>query len=835
MALTRTQIQTAFQNSLGRPASTSDENSYFSVSQSGALSDAQIFATISNSREADQIADPVIRFYQSAFGRVPDQAGLANAEAYVRAFGPSAATYQSLSNMFAQSTEFTNRFGTGTAVDAAYVQALYSTILGRSATNAEVDGYVSGAAGYTTRGAVLYAISQSNEAISVSDAAVNGFELNAAQGQAVYSGTLYTTANGQANTPGSNGQTFTLTAGSDTVTGGAGNDTINAAFGINPSDGTASVTTLTALDTINGGGGTNTLQVEGSQNLTGTITNIQNLRYIGNVSTLTGDAIDASLVGGLQNITFSNATLDSETVTDATTTTVNNLSAGQSVGLEGAIRNVDGAADLTVNYKAGVTAANLSFLNVSGTTSAATPVASAVDVVVGGTNVTTINVTGSTSTTGAIKLDATTAANITTLNITETGSANGKFDVTGLTALKTINASASSTGVSVDTTGLNTDLAFTGGAGNDRLTVTLANLNTSDTLNGGAGNDTLVANVGSSTTLTDTAYTALTTAATNSFERIDFNASTGASLTIDTTKFTAGTQLGSEDATGAVTTTFTGLSDARQVFALDSGTNDAGTDVTLALQHARTTATGTPFADTGAVNLTTDTAGTNVVVTATNATPTTGASDFKIINISGSGTVAFDNHLGTTGTSGITVNAAAATGAVTLEGTIGKIDAFTLGGGNDSVTVATFNTTTSTNGGAASAPTVVGSTSGYAALDTISNFNTGDVLKIGIQTQNTDTVAGATTNTVFVNSSANLVKADVTGAVSFEQALTTAEGLSTATKAAYFTYTANGTTDTYVVLNTDAAAATATGSSDAVVKITGVHTLVADSTGIHNA
>ena len=444
MALSRAQIQTAFQNSLGRPASTSDENSYFSVSQSGALSDAQIFSTISNSREADQIADPVIRFYQAAFGRVPDQNGLANAESFVRAFGPSAATYQNLSNMFAQSQEFTNRFGTGTAVDAAYVQALYSTILGRTATSAEVDGYVSGAAGYTTRGAVLYAVSQSQEAIGISDSAVNNFQLQAAQGNATYTGSLSITPVATI---------INLTNNVDTITGTNGNDVINATAAGGGGGGAAGTNaTLTAGDRIDGGAGNDTLNIN-DLGTGGTLdpfapTGIQ-ISNVEKIVIASGEAVTvntstANTAGVTQlNIAAAGAvqataaTTTSVTISDSTADTVTVIGGGNNATITA------GAGAVTVgNAGAGAGNAN-SFTTVA---------------VTGGT---TVDVTDNSGTTGAIGTKLGTislsgnigAATLTGNGITNVSIANG-VAASDVTITDTTAAHALNLTVSNDATGL---------------------------------------------------------------------------------------------------------------------------------------------------------------------------------------------------------------------------------------------------------------------------------------------------------------------------------------------------------------------------------------------
>jgi hypothetical protein len=146
----------------------------------------------------------------------------------------------------------------------------------------------------------------------------------------------------------------------------------------------------------------------------------------------------------------------------------------------------------------------------------------------------------------------------------------------------------------------------------------------------------------------------------------------------------------------------------------------------------------------------------------------------------------------------VTVDASSFTGKLTVTGSTGG-DTFTLGSAADTVVTQAAGST-------------------YTNLDTVNNFVKADTLTLNGVTFNAD---GST-----------LTKFDASTAVSFEQALVAAEATTTATTAAYFNYNGN----TYVVNNADAAnSATATGSTDLVVKITGVQTLTSDAAGIHGA
>jgi len=809
MALTRAQIQTAFQNSLGRAASQSDENSFFAVSQSGALSDAQIFSTISNSREADLNADPVVRFYQAAFGRVPDQAGLDNATDYVRAFGASAATYQNLSNMFAQSQEFTNRFGTGTAVDAAYVQALYSTILGRSATSGEVDGYVSGAAGYTTRGGVLYAVSQSQEAISVSDAAVNGFLNNAAQGQAVYSGSIYTTQNGQPNQPGQNGQNLAFTVNPDSLTGGAGNDTFTGVT----SSGIAN--TFGAADRVDGGAGTDTLRLISQDTATAVTllsSNISNVEAL-SVTNVSDGAVAYTATGvvGIANV-----------INDASTqaVTVGNLGAIGSA----TIRNT--AANTTVTYAdAAVTgAADAVTVNVSGVTGAAQVNINSATADASG--VETLNVVSSGAGTNSI-----------TLNTNDTGLTRIAFS--GGTAATVVLGNNAGTAATIDGSGMTAALSvtgiglatttITGGTGNDLFNFG-ANFTAADVINGGAGTDTLGANAAQFGALT--ARDANVTNIETAFVVDDFTADTTVDVSfLGATNFRLAAQ--AVATTGSDDLIVNGLASGANV-RFDGDTIAAGGSLTLNVANAtlpgsadvlnldvRGTSATSTFAAAGVetINVDASNAATAHTLAITDAALTT-------LNITNTGAATFNtgtlganvssvNASGVTGTGGVTItlNGTANTGAnvigsgnadiITGSNQIdvinggagadriiggGGADRLTGGAGVDDFRLTAPTTDTGTVTGftaSAAIPTTAVST---LALDKIADFGNG---------ADTITLSGLTTGTALVRNGGTL-GADTAGDVALVRgdynATTEQFTANTSGTSSLFVYDDNGTT-----------------------------------------
>jgi hypothetical protein len=868
MALTRAQIQTAFQNSLGRAASASDENSYFSVSQSGALTDAQIFTTISNSREADQIADPVIRFYQAAFGRVPDQAGLQNAENFVRALGPSAATYQNLSNMFAQSTEFTNRFGTGTAVDAAYVQALYSTILGRAATSGEVDGYVNTAG--ATRGNVLYLVSQSNEAISVSDAAVNGFQLNAAQGTAVYTGSIYTAANGQPNTPGTNGQNLAFTVNVDNLVGGAGNDTFTA-------DNTQSAKTLSVADSVTGGAGTDTLKVflaAGDTTLPlPTLSSIEVLNINGGAIT----SLNAANISGLTSVV-----LDSSVQTAATNQNRTITTAGQSVTLantqptvanqtSGAAVVGGGITFTTQIASTNDTAANVTLSNVKGGTFTDTTAAAAT-ITQTATNV--LDIAGTKI--AALNLTSTGSANAITLTNSAAGAALATLNITGdkaltltenLAGLKTVSAGGLTGNLTLDTSAgtANAALAFTGGTGNDKVTFASGAFVSTQTFDGGAGTDTLVLK---DTTFSDALYTAINAA--KNTEVLGLGAGGTAGIALDVSKVTAFSQFSVEAVTtGLAGAAATNPGGAGVLFSGESNAQTFAINANITGGAGNTTGSGgaalqiTPGFDNGsnAVNLTLNgvtlaggaagggagsvkgvsadlTSFESVTITSSGTTGNSLADGIKVganatISLSGTGNIDLGTiNAGATPNNNVTLTASSLSGNLTATTGNGNdvitagsgVNAITLTGGVDSVNLSasTVKADTITLTSAATAATKAASVSITGFTNAL---NTGDTLDLN------GTLSVATSGTATANTGlANAVTATINnkGIASF-----TAVGSSAAladyvdavfgainnasNKGAAFQL--NG--DTYVVEDNGTAGAFTAGT-DAIVKLVGV-------------
>lgn len=272
------------------------------------------------------------------------------------------------------------------------------------------------------------------------------------------------------------------TTGVDNLVGGAGNDTFTFSTGLS-ADGTTSIATTNALDKVDGGAGVDTMLIEntgGKNTLTGTITNVENVTFIG-AGKINNDAnIDGSTFSGTIKFQQTDVWAVGQKVTGLT---------GQTIAL-------DQSADLTIAtlaYGSAQTSGNVAVTGAKGS----------VDIEASGSKLTTVSVssdgtpngtltindnngTADTVTTVALAASDDTAAAITggaltTINVTGAGA----VDLTGSTAgIKTLTAGDG--GVTFDATGSTVALTATTGAGKDVLTVVGGKVAAVST---GAGND----------------------------------------------------------------------------------------------------------------------------------------------------------------------------------------------------------------------------------------------------------------------------------------------------------------------------------------------------------
>ena len=564
------------------------------------------------------------------------------------------------------------------------------------------------------------------------------------------------------------GTTFTLTAGIDNLTGDNGNNTF-----------IGDANTISAADQINGGAGTDTLNIfdAGAAQVLPALNSVERL-VLTNPAAQTN--LDVTNVAGLTDVVLKGG--DGSLVT---------VAAGTVVTFDGATAAAQG-----VDTTATATAATV------GLTNGATVTA----LTVNGAAVKTLNIASNGSAANTITaLDGTATAQAgSTLNVTGTQ----KLTVTGAlaTTFTTVNASTNTGGVSV-AFGVN-DVTVTGGAGNDSFNFA-ANLTVADKVDGGAGIDTVSVTGGA-------ALTAAVVAGLNavkSVETVEFNGTVAAGTNTTVTLGSAAGALSN----AAVT---------KLLFNTTAAAPADAADVVNAADAAHTYAFGAANTGAATLNLATGVTSVNVGLEGGSAlgalTVNPLAADLvatptlvNTVNIASSGTAA-NTIAAVTAQAGSTVkvsgsqdltitaltnkgtvDASAFTGKLAITGSTGA-DTIILGSGADKVTVG-----------------VAGST--YKVLDTITNFTKADTLAL----------TGAT-----VALATDLVKFDATNAVSFEQALVSAEAAIGSAKATWF----NFGSDTYVLANTDAGnSVTATASGDLVVKLSGVVALVGDATGIHAA
>lgn len=483
--------------------------------------------------------DPVIRLYQTAFNRLPDNAGLT---AWVVPFSTGAITLQSIANGFTQSTEFTSLYPTSLS-NAQYVGALYWNILQRQGEDAGIKGWVSALdSGALTRAQVLLGFSESGEFTAKIEPNVNVFLSNIAntavadQGKSsLYSGNLFDVGGG--STPG---QTFTLTTNVDTFTA----NQPNAVF-------TGDQATTQQADKITGVSGTNTFQVYGFQGATAGSAGVTETNTVTFQDVQVGKYVN---VGGLI-LTVANATVVAADIAKAAAgeTVTNVTKSGALTGWTASA--IDGAkvtfqsstpntnvAPITIISTATTSAA------ITATTDGAAPTAATNQSVLPTmSGIQTLALMDSVNNANLDFSSATKAATgVTTIKVADASALNGKSitTTTGQTlSLGTGNANSATAGT-VTWTGPAADtglyLTFTGYQGGtgvtaQALTITAAAATTLNINSVGAANKISTLTVGASTTkvvvtgdknLTVTTNLVSSTSATT-LKTVDATAATG--------------------------------------------------------------------------------------------------------------------------------------------------------------------------------------------------------------------------------------------------------------------------------------------------------------------
>jgi hypothetical protein len=407
------------------------------------------------------------KLYIAYFNRPADTAGLA----FWQARADKAGSVEAIASQFANSTEYTALYDGASSFEI--VNQLYINLFGRSA---EVAGlkYWAGKldSGELTIGTVAYTIANSAQnadlvAVTNKVTAADQFTNTLTVDQIIgYSGSsanqvakewlagitdddsleagLISLDNTQASAAAARGVVFELTAGTDafgpnapavpvtspvtpTNTSTIYNDTFNATD-----------VTLHAADSIDGGQGVDTLNLavaSGTYVEVGTVKNIEKISITGLAADVT--TVNASFYAGSTDIAV-----------DGSKVAVTNV-ANQTVTFAGA-----GIAN-AVTATATATSAAVKLVNADGT------------VTITGAKVAAASVIGTATAGGVTLVDGSGTATIKTLTLSlagDVGVTNVAVDTTGMTALATVDASASRVGLTLDSGATVTSLKTGSGA-----------------------------------------------------------------------------------------------------------------------------------------------------------------------------------------------------------------------------------------------------------------------------------------------------------------------------------------------------------------------------------
>jgi hypothetical protein len=382
--------------------------------------------------------DPIVRLYQSVFGRVPDSGGL---NYWVGIFA-AGASLQQIADSFAASSEFQSQYAGLT--NSEIVGRMYQNVLGRAA---DPEGQAYWTAFLDNGGSIselILQFSQSQEFITNSDPYVDAFLLAAANGEGIYTGDLFDLPH--------IGDTFVLTSAVDNFTGTTGNDTF---IGEN--------STINPADRIDGVAGTDTFHAT----LTGGTASLHST----NVEIFELQALSGNPIFNMINVTGATQIISDNSTSNLTVTNV------QEKALVGA-NGGDGSGDFTVQFRTSA---------VTGALDVALSDADLDDLRAddgAGTGFATVNVAA----TGDNSLDSLlSGGDIATLNITGTGSLD--IDNAINAAITRVDATANSGGVDLNFDNAS-NVTVLGGSGDDVFRFGF-NFDNNDLVDGGSGRDTL--------------------------------------------------------------------------------------------------------------------------------------------------------------------------------------------------------------------------------------------------------------------------------------------------------------------------------------------------------
>jgi hypothetical protein len=360
-----------------------DLNSWVALLNSGQLTEPALISQIENSQFTLNVVDPVVREYQAAFGRLPDQAGISY---WVGVVATNPTALANLNVIFTNSSEFAGRYlgaDANTVGGVSLVTALYTNVLGRAPDQAGLNYWVSQ---NLTAAQLLQVFSQSPEYVGDTAAVVVTYQnMEAAGAPPPSSESLFSlpytlptqavTVNGYADviadlTPLSvNGVGPTLVAGdvlsdiailtindeyaqgADTIPTGAQLSDIadivldaagNAGVSTSSPFNTASVSGVQTLTVTSSGAGAD--YVEAAQTTDVTI-NHQNMQ--GGIVSLGGDDVTVVSAGGSVQVGNGGA------ATDPVGTVLITTGSAESSTIFGADVTVEGGDSVTVNTVGG--------------------------------------------------------------------------------------------------------------------------------------------------------------------------------------------------------------------------------------------------------------------------------------------------------------------------------------------------------------------------------------------------------------------------------------------------------------------------------------------------
>jgi titin len=144
---------------IGVAPSTSARNAYVSRLSGGSLTIGGFVAELRGSTDNVGNVDPVTRLYRAYFLRIPDRGGLTF---WIRQRRVNGRTLNAISDSFASSSEFRNKYGS--LSNRQFVELVYLNVLGRPGERSGVDFWTSRLdRRVSTRGQVMTGFSESNE------------------------------------------------------------------------------------------------------------------------------------------------------------------------------------------------------------------------------------------------------------------------------------------------------------------------------------------------------------------------------------------------------------------------------------------------------------------------------------------------------------------------------------------------------------------------------------------------------------------------------------------------------------------------------------------------